>query len=115
MSTQSSNHSEEPAAPNPMDREEHKESSKEQTAVAALASLVGINSDVGQSFAASEAEDDGTEHDDEEETAAGGNAFLIPQRFTKSGRHRAVPFPLKVSIRSHSLQLRFPFAVVIGT
>lgn len=27
--------------------------------------------------------------------------FLIPQRFTKSGRKKAVPFPLKV--RSHFL------------
>jgi hypothetical protein len=29
--------------------------------------------------------------------------FLIPQRFTKSGRKKAVPFPLKV--RSHLLNL----------
>lgn len=27
------------------------------------------------------------------------NEFVIPQRFTKSGRKKAVPFPLKVSIR----------------
>jgi hypothetical protein len=32
------------------------------------------------------------------ETSQGNNGFIIPQRFTKSGRKKAVPFPLKVRI-----------------
>lgn len=30
------------------------------------------------------------------ETSQGNNGFIIPQRFTKSGRKKAVPFPLKL-------------------
>ena len=100
MTNQCSNNSEEPDTSNPMETEEHMESRKEQTAVASLTSLVGITRDAGQSFAPSEADEEETEHDDEEEASTGGNAFFIPQRFTKSGRHRAVPFPLKVSLHS---------------
>jgi hypothetical protein len=38
-----------------------------------------------------------TDEEDEEHDASEDREFLIPQRFTKSGRKRAVPFPLKVS------------------
>ncbi len=34
---------------------------------------------------------------EEREEAMSDNEFLIPQRFTKSGRKRAVPFTIKVS------------------
>lgn len=37
----------------------------------------------------------GKEHPSEENDSDHGE-FLIPQRFTKSGRKKAVPFPLKV-------------------
>jgi hypothetical protein len=33
-----------------------------------------------------------------EERVMNKEGFLIPQRFTKSGRKKAVPFPLKVRI-----------------
>lgn len=60
----------------------------ELTAAAALTSLVGKTDT---------AEDD---ENDEEEAEAGeeeDKEFEIPQRFTRSGRKRATPFPLKVS------------------
>lgn len=37
------------------------------------------------------------EDDEDEEDAEDEKDFEIPQRFTKSGRKRAVPFPIKVS------------------
>jgi hypothetical protein len=37
------------------------------------------------------------DEDDDEDEDEDGKAFSIPQRFTKSGRKRAVPFALKVS------------------
>ncbi len=65
----------------------------ELTAAAALTSLVS---------SATEPTKDAEEHDDDEEEADDGedNAsdtdFNIPQRYTRSGRKRAVSFPLKV-------------------
>lgn len=44
-------------------------------------------------------EDEETERGEEvESSAATGSDFLIPQRFTKSGRKRATPFPIKVRL-----------------
>ena len=59
--------------------------SEELTAATALAGLAIKNDRDDDTAAAS--------HHKDEETAA---SFVIPQRFTKSGRQRAVPFPLKV-------------------
>jgi hypothetical protein len=42
----------------------------------------------------------------EEDVEVDGKGLDIPQRFTKSGRKRAVPFPLKVRL---SRQLYFAF------
>ena len=61
-------------------------SHEELTAAAALAELVegatAANQDCMDEDVASQCDD--------------GDAFVFPQRFTKSGRQRAVPFPLKV-------------------
>ena len=40
----------------------------------------------------------------ENEDGRAVNEFEIPQRFTKSGRKRAVPFPMKVRRRNYPLQ-----------
>jgi hypothetical protein len=85
-----------------MDTEELRKSTNELTAAAALTSLVVCSGNRGAvqavALAATEADDEEeTDHDDDEE-GDDDKAFLIPQRFTKSGRKRAVPFPLKVRI-----------------
>ena len=64
--------------------------SEELTAATALAGLA-INNDRDDDTAAAS-------HHKDEETAV---SFVIPQRFTKSGRQRAVPFPLKVCTKKH--------------
>lgn len=42
-----------------------------------------------------------------------GEDFDIPQRFTKSGRKKAIPFPLKVRIRLLSFYINGPFFVLL--
>jgi hypothetical protein len=64
--------------------EDTKKSDSEMAAVAALSILVG-------SPASSPVDDKGGTQDEEEE-----KEFEIPQRLTKTGRKRAVPFTLKV-------------------
>jgi hypothetical protein len=86
-----------------MSAEDSKSESKELTAAEALTSLVSgkvFEKDMDSKLFADEDCDDETEHEEEETTNSKG--FLIPQRFTKSGRKRAVPFPLKVSRKSSS-------------
>ena len=56
----------------------------EETAASVLTSL---------GAAAPRLDEEGDEDDEEEQ-----GDFEIPQRFTKSGRKRAIPFPLKVSL-----------------
>ena len=41
--------------------------------------------------------DDENEDELDEDEGESSNEFTIPQKFTKSGRKRAVPFPIKVS------------------
>lgn len=62
-------------------------SHEELTAAAALAELVEGATAANQQDCMDE--DVASQCDD-------GDAFVFPQRFTKSGRQRAVPFPLKV-------------------
>lgn len=61
--------------------EEVKEKEGEMDAAAALTSLVG---------AEDPADEEAEEGEDED--------FVIPQRFTRSGRRRATPFPVKVRL-----------------
>jgi len=68
--------------------------SNELVAAAALTSLFSLSRaspDDAKHAAQAEEEQSVTASDEEEEE------FVIPQRFTKSGRERAIPFPLKVS------------------
>jgi hypothetical protein len=67
-----------------MTPERTKKDGSEMTAVSALTTLVG-------SPASSPVDDTESIQDDEEE-----KEFEIPQKLTKSGRKRAVPFTLKV-------------------
>lgn len=71
------------------EKTEKKDKGSEQEAAAALTSLVG----------GSPTHEDEDEDEEEHQEEGDGEAkdFKIPQRFTKSGRKRAVPFPLKVS------------------
>jgi hypothetical protein len=66
--------------------EDTKNSGSEMTAVSALTTLVG-------SSASSPIDETESIQDEEEE-----KEFEIPQKLTKSGRKRAVPFTLKVRI-----------------
>lgn len=70
----------------------HPKDGNELTAAAALTSLVGaaaLRED-------SKKEYEDKDEEDEEEEEGDTLDFEIPQRFTKSGRKRAVPFPLKL-------------------
>ena len=99
MSSQVYINGSEETASRQMDTEERNESSEELTAAAALTSIGGVSRVAGQNFCLSEADEEVTDHDEEEEAASTyGTEFSIPQRFTKSGRKRAVPFPFKVSL-----------------
>jgi hypothetical protein len=76
-----------------------KSEGQELTAAAALTSLNagGSDEDVKKEGEADDEEED--EEDEEEEGATSDNKdFKIPLRLTKSGRRRATPFPLKVSL-----------------
>lgn len=55
------------------------------------------------SLSSSEADDDEEMEREGDEASAAGGDFLIPQRLTRSGRKRAVPFPLKVRTQGLSL------------
>ena len=66
----------EAVAPSTVSSTEHEKEQTEEAVVSALATLGDAASKI-----------------DEEEN----EEFEIPQRFTKSGRKRAIPFPLKVS------------------
>jgi hypothetical protein len=46
---------------------------------------------------------DHCDDDEEEDNEETNEAFSIPQKFTKSGRKRAVPFPIKVCTGSYTL------------
>jgi hypothetical protein len=69
---------------------ETEEPAGELTAASALTSLVNVTGK------GSDEEEETTEHEDDEATVEADKPFIIPQKFTKSGRKRAVPFPLKV-------------------
>lgn len=103
------------AAPNHEEEEEEEEETEsgdtttienqedhgsELTAAAALTSLVVSQRRPALTSATHEEEDDEEDDDDEEEEEGdyrrGDMELEIPQRFTKSGRKRAVSFPLKV-------------------
>jgi hypothetical protein len=64
----------------------------EMTAAAALTSLVDSPR---PSPKAGTDEEDGEDEDDDDDDEE--RAFSLPQRYTRSGRKRAVSFPLKVS------------------
>lgn len=67
--------------------DEKKSEGQELTAAAALTSLNNNN------------DSDASEDEEEEEDAPADDVnFKIPLRLTKSGRRRATPFPLKVSL-----------------
>lgn len=66
------------------------EDDSELSAAAALTSLVSM-----RPFTAVLREADG-ENDDQDEEEVSDKELNIPQRYTKSGRKRAVSFPLKV-------------------
>jgi hypothetical protein len=75
-----------------------KEDFCEMTAAAALTSLVDSPNPSPMDSPSSSPkalidEEDGEEEDDDDEA----RAFSLPQRYTRSGRKRAVSFPLKVS------------------
>lgn len=72
--------------------------SEELTAAAALAGLVSAVTPPLPAFEGTEAAGKDNKKDD-------ASSFVIPQRFTKSGRQRAVQFPLKVRNVCHLLFL----------
>ena len=75
------------------EKTDKKDEESEQEAAAALTSLVGGS----PTHEDKEEDEDEDEEDKQEEASEEEKEFKIPQRFTKSGRKRAVPFPLKVS------------------
>jgi hypothetical protein len=68
------------------------------SALTTLGHAVSVSGSIQGSISSSLSdEDEETERDEEDESSAiTGSDFLIPQRFTKSGRKRAIPFPIKV-------------------
>jgi hypothetical protein len=80
--------------------EKKKSEGQELTAAAALTSLNagGSDEDVKKEGEADDEEEDEEEEEEEEGATSDNKDFKIPLRLTKSGRRRATPFPLKVSL-----------------
>lgn len=103
----SSNHGLDLLAHDNMDTEERCESSKRLAADAAAKGLAEnfAASLADADFVETEHENDDDEEEDVEAVAEGDIDFSVPQRFTKCGRKRAVPFPLKVRLHFRARQM----------
>jgi len=76
------------------------EAASELDAAAALTSLVSARCLPAEDGKKEDANDEADIKQDDIEDAEDGKVIEIPQRYTKSGRKRAVSFPLKVSIKA---------------
>jgi hypothetical protein len=86
--------------------EEREDAEDELTAAVALTSLVGTECSTGSSDYKDSGLNVKVGDAEEEETE-----ISIPQRFTKSGRKRAVSFPLKVSKRNRQRRRKHDWSV----
>jgi hypothetical protein len=87
-----------------------KEQDDESKAAVALTSLVDTSLPIEASTSGNDEERMDDEEEEEEECDE--RDFEIPQRFTRSGRRRATPFPLKVSRERKDEACVFVFRII---